>query len=285
MHFHIFLNPPAPLEIAAHLLADGSPASSADSATSPATLQAEAQGLLDYTLTLIEGEELMFTMDVPYIPAQDTPIVLAQADTAVGSTPQPDYLLKVCQNTTSNVNDKTAAIRGVYPAGMLRTFFSNQRDMIIDVTKIKTTLQESTTHGKLVEHTADNGAVYYMYEPTPDYVGDDRAVFMAEFEGKRYKIVVNLKVSYVVDNYLCPDNRYELIKVKKPSTGSSGYDMGFITVTFADLAGGAVGQAVGNTITLDTNAANHNWYIDATPLTKGAQYIFRGQRGNLAQRA
>lgn len=38
-----------------------------------------------------------------------------------------------------------------------------------------------------------------------------------------------------------------------------------VTVTTADLSGGAVGQTTGSSITLDTNAAGYSWYIDYTP--------------------
>lgn len=47
--------------------------------------------------------------------------------------------------------------------------------------------------------------------------------------------------------------------------GSATVDPSVITLTIADLTNGAVGQAVGNTITLDDNAAGHNWFIDTTP--------------------
>jgi hypothetical protein len=145
------------------------------------------------------------------------------------------------------------------------------KPVVMDYSVIKNiTLLEGTKHGELLTRTASDGRTTFRYNPVPDYVGDDRAVFMAEFEGKRYKIVVNLKVSLGVDykDPLCPENPYELIKVK-PSSGASGIDTGYslgtVSVTFADLAGGAVGQSVGTTITLDTNAAGHNWYIDTTP--------------------
>ena len=38
-----------------------------------------------------------------------------------------------------------------------------------------------------------------------------------------------------------------------------------VTLSFADLAGGALGQTTGTSITLDDNAAGHNWFIDTTP--------------------
>ncbi|MBU0621288.1 MAG: matrixin family metalloprotease [Gammaproteobacteria bacterium] len=91
---------------------------------------------------------------------------------------------------------------------------------------------------------------------------------MVEFEGKRYKFILQIKVmEYVPDDTTCPPPK--LIKVTKPSSGASGlgagYNLGSVGVTFSDLAGGALGQTIGSTITLDTNAAGFNWFIDPTP--------------------
>jgi hypothetical protein len=140
----------------------------------------------------------------------------------------------------------------------------------IDLKSIKTTLLEDTTQGKITTVVDNVGRSWYRYDPPLSYVGNDHAVFMAEFEGKRYKIVLELHVFLVVDEKIptCPEPT--LIKVNgKAVSGStvydSGYDMSAISVTFADLAGGAVGQTVGSTITLDTSAAGNNWFIDTTP--------------------
>ncbi|WP_162084669.1 tandem-95 repeat protein [Sulfuriferula nivalis] len=38
-----------------------------------------------------------------------------------------------------------------------------------------------------------------------------------------------------------------------------------VTLNIADLAGGAVGQTTGTSITLDTNAAGYGWYVDPNP--------------------
>jgi len=238
----------------------------------PVALQTEAQGLLDYAQSLTNtGDELMFIMDVPYAPAQQTPIVLAQAATPVaGSTLQPDYILKQCQETEST-GDPRSAMRSVDPAGWLAVYIGNRDHRVIysnpeALAAIKTTLLEGTTHGKISSVVDNTGRPWYRYDAVPEYVGKDRAVFMAEFEGKRYKIVIDLRVFIGVDenNPTCPPP--QLIKVNgKPVSGSSGYDLNSVSVTFADLTGSAVGQAVGNTITLDDNAAGHNWFIDPTP--------------------
>jgi hypothetical protein len=251
------------------LLADGQPAAPAADTMAPA----DAQGLLDYALTLIEGGELMFTMEVPYVPAQETPIVLVQAETA-SAPPAPDSVLNVCRETASQAQFAGTAIRGIDPVVMLANALNSVtgKPVVMDYSVIKNiTLLEGTKHGELLTRTASDGRTTFRYNPIPNYVGEDRAVFMAEFEGKRYKIVVNLKVSLGVDynDPLCPENPYELIKVTKPSSGASGidtvYSLGTVSVTFADLPVSAVGQAVGTTITLDNNAAGNGWYIDGTP--------------------
>lgn len=208
---------------------------------------------------IIPGEELMFTMDVPSVPAQQTPIVLAQAVTpSVGSTTQPDFILKYCSETESS-GDSWSAMRVVDPAFMLKNYLERHdktRTLVIDLASIKTKMLEGTTHGNIFAEVDNKGLTSYHYDPVPAYEGKDRAVFMAEFEGKRYKIVVDLVVSLVVNENdpVCPPPK--LIKVNgKPVSSSSGYDLNAISVTFADLVGAAVGQTNATGIILDSNAA------------------------------
>ena len=167
----------------------------------------------------------MFIMDVPYVPAQETPIVLAQASAPV-VTPQPDYILNKCKETEST-GDPSSAMRTVDPAYMLKNFLYtySKGKQIADLVAIKTTLLQDTSHGKITSVVDNTGRSWYAYDPTPNYVGNDKAVFQAEFEGKVYKIVLELRVFLMVNEYepTCPPPK--LIKVKKPSTGSSGYDL------------------------------------------------------------
>jgi hypothetical protein len=198
--FHIYLNPPEAEKIGAqNLLSDTFTASSSDTSAN-APLQIAAQGLLDYTQNIIEGEELMFVMDVPSVPAQQTPIVLAQA--ATPTTPQPDYILKSCEETVSGINSVIDA-RSFSPAATLADYLGrkNNRDILGSPTvfsSIKTTLLEDTKQGKMtsiIGNVGGNaGLTYYVYTATPNYEGKDKAVFMAEFEGKRYKIILELHV-------------------------------------------------------------------------------------------
>lgn len=119
-------------------------------------------------------------------------------------------------------------------------------------------------HGKIFEWVDSDGNTSYYYDAEPNYVGNDRAVFMAEYEGKVYKIVLELHVYTWVNEKIpssCPPP--QLIKINgKPASGSSSYDLNSIPVAFADLAGAAVGRTG---ITLDSNAAGYGWFIDTTP--------------------
>jgi len=86
-----------------------------------------------------------------------------------------------------------------------------------------------------------------MYDPTPNYIGNDRAVFLAEFEGKRYEIVVDL---HVFEGPATPGDfgastcpQPKLIKATKPSSGANVFDLNAVNVSISDLAGAAVGQS------------------------------------------
>lgn len=198
---------------------------------------------------------------------QEAPIVLVQADAAT-APPAPDSILNVCQETASWPQFAGTAIRGIDPGYALAIALDQANiAVVMDLSLIKNiTLLEGTKHGEIVAGTSTSGRTAYRYDPTPDYVGDDRAVFMADFGGKHYKIVVNLKVSLGLDynSPLCPENPFEFIKPTKPSSGASGIDAGFslgtVSVTFADLPGATVGQAASTTITLDKTAAGNGWF-------------------------
>jgi hypothetical protein len=210
----------------------------------------------------------MFIMDVPYVPPQDTPIVLAQAD-AASVAPPADFVMNACQETF-HTPDPRSAFRAVDPAYMLSNYLGSF-GYTVELTAIKTTLLQDTTHGKITSVIDNTGRPWYRYDPAPGYHGDDKAIFMAEYSGKYYKIVLQIKVTenFNENDPQCPDNLPVLIKATKPSSGASGYgsgyDLGSVSIAFADLAASALGQTNANGITLDTNAAGYNWFIDTTP--------------------
>lgn len=190
----------------------------------------------------------MFAMDIPYVPPQEAPIVLAQATSpSADATPQPNYILKACTET-QYAGDPNAAWRSIDPAYMLTNYLNRDKQVVFDLASIKNVaLLEGTTHGKLVAGTSTSGRTAYGYDPTPNYEGDDRAVFLAEFEGKVYKIVVVIKVLFAIDQNASQCDAPRLIKVNKPR---SDLPLDGVSVTFADLPGSSLGQTTGSAVTL-----------------------------------
>lgn len=267
MRYHIYLSPPEPKTIdpPKNLLANGGSDAVTDQAV-PATT--EAQALLAQVSNLLNaGEELMFIMDVPYVPAEQPTVVLAGGIST--ATKQPSYILKECQGVPST-GDPRSAQRSVDPAGALRNYIENRGNAVLDIADFKNpTLVEGPKHGKMTRGVDTKGFVSFGFDPTPEFIGKDRAVFTVEYKGQLYKIVIDFVVDFTIgqeheyDVPYCPKPKF--IEIKKPASSSSGDDLNGIPISFADLGGGALGQTSGQSITLDDNAAGHNWYVDLTP--------------------
>jgi hypothetical protein len=116
---------------------------------------------------------------------------------------QPDYILQTCGETEST-GDPRSAMRAVDPAYMLKNYLylSSNGKIIADLASIRTTLLQGTQHGNLLSSLSNTGRTTFHYDATPDYLGNDKAIFMAEFEGKVYKIALELHVF----NYTAPGN-------------------------------------------------------------------------------
>ena len=136
-------------------------------------------------------------------------------------------------------------------------------------------------HGSL-ELSKSKGGRFYI--PEPDYFGPDRATFLVETGGMKIKVEYFLQVLKGVgwedyeDQNLCPKGEYWKISFDDSDPNAPIYTFqhpsqltsalaGVVqaNLTFGDLAGSALGQSTGNTITLDTDAAGHGWFLDTTP--------------------
>ncbi len=169
----------------------------------------------------------------------------------------------------------------------LRQIGAKHGDTVEELKRYRVTLVTPPQHGqvKLVYEPSH----HWAYLPTQNYEGTDRVIFLVESQGKRYKVVVNFLVAQIFD-----ENRQSQVcdsidfgTSNSPNTTVSGltavpmsdFDAWKreaqlssllntvinIPIAIADLPGAAVGQTTSTTITLDTNAAGHNWFIDTTP--------------------
>jgi hypothetical protein len=257
-HFHIYLQPPTlvPITGTAHLLA-GVPA--VNTAEVGIMQEANVAALLRALQSLMEMEEIMFTIDVPYVPVEEAPIVLAQA-TAQNQQPQPDYILRSCTETMHE--DEPSAISIVSPGGVVADYIMGLRKKGLNLSDFKPTLLIGPQHGTLKEIVLQHGTLKeivvhdktwfvpshddylsYVYDPNPGFLGKDSATFMVEFEGKYYKVEIEIQVQTNIDGKENPDCNFypKVIKVRKPSSGDAGdstWDLSE-SVSFSDLPGAA----------------------------------------------
>ena len=223
----------------------------------------------------------MLFADVPYAPLLETPIVLAQAVSAatnLGSLTQivtkkgTDFILRDCQEFTDHM-DPGSAERVVDPAQGLANYLNEHYKREIDSNAIQIALLEGPKYGELTAYSGKSvGHGFYSYAPKAGFLGKDQVVFSAALGGKRYKVVMSLVVQGADQvNFSCPPEP-RLIKVSTLISPLIDYK-----VTFSDLSGSSVGNTVGEglfaQITLDTTAAGHGWYVDATPLDNTNDYL------------
>jgi hypothetical protein len=108
----------------------------------------------------------------------------------------------------------------------------------------------------------------FSYTPEPGFLGKDSALYMAEFEGKLYKIQMNILVTKGFSDEMhtespCPPD--EMIKIEESKSEIPAFDWSSVSIVFGDLPDGVLAQTLNGTITLDNNAAGHGWFIDNTP--------------------
>jgi hypothetical protein len=247
------------------------------------------------TLRLLNGGIMMFPMEMPYAPEdQTTAVIVADA----GMAKPFDFILKACKAIPTNPDSNPITYKDglgvthwnaeyfISPAVIFRTYLQDRdRRAITDMSVFKNVvLLEAPKYGHIVMMNEEevNRADYsiFHFTPTPNYVGKDKAVFAVEYQGKRYRVDVELiLVSSVMDE----DCAARLIKIKKSATVTPVSEASYPDLAnwyqnlslqallagakdaltgFADLPGASLGQTTGDKITLDTDAAGHTWFIE-----------------------
>ena len=241
----------------------------------------------------------MFIPDMPNVPPQNVPVMIAQANQAQASDVKTIRTIGVCHPASSNVYSLENVIGPIYQA---RDYFRLYEQKTVTGAATITVLQQPK-HGILRLVTEDDrGALFssssgplkpdaglYAYLPEKGYLGKDKAVLLVEIGGVKVKVVYFFQAiggSKGNDGIevLCGKNGYHWkissttdangnntltsVEYQSPITSIAsvvGMDISGVNLNFADLPGGAVGQTTGTNITLDTNAAGNNWFIDPTP--------------------
>lgn len=205
-----------------------------------------------------------------------------------------DAAFSVCQAVVPTTHRDFGLANGVGPGAVVTEYFMSKGvslDSLVN-SPSSTILVVKPSHGDIQQDS--NGA--YVYYPNNGYLGPDQMTFVVELMGKKFKVIQTVWVANVSPEYGgCPagyklppattgnDKRSALDVIELPVDGSfdmdalaklhafvsfaagAGLSGSGVSMNIADLPGAAVGQTVGSTITLDTNAAGNNWFIDSTP--------------------
>jgi hypothetical protein len=160
-------------------------------------LRASAQALfadVQPYLNLEAGDVAMFVMDMPDVPPQYAPVVIAQAPQAHPQA-QPGSVkfnrtIGVCQLVSSSPDWQMTAVNGMSPLLAVSAYFENLEQKQVGL-EGKVTLLQGPEHGEL----EDEGGLYYSYHSKADYEGPDRATFLVEIGGYKVKAEYYFKVA------------------------------------------------------------------------------------------
>ena len=126
------------------------------------------------------------------------------------------------------------------------------------------------------------GRQYWLYTPNPSFIGTDRAQFVVDVQGTPVRVVVVVKIVEAIGteqhkdgckiwHWIISEPDADNSDVTNLAISQTQAQLGTLLVSasrnlaFADLSSSSVGQTTGNSITLDTDAAGHGWYLDHTP--------------------
>ena len=285
------LRAPKALEIAstnsnllASLNTDGSETTNPTNSIGDPRLQSlltEAKTSLD----LNDGEYDMFTIDQPTVPPNTPPVIIAaKAKPGV----QRERVLGVCEL----VELYGAGKADLFPVSRANNYFHTDgkpypKSYKPEITEglAKISVLQQPKHGHVAPSTPESKLFDWRYVPTKGYEGTDSAILQVEGNGHKIKLKYFFMVTSgagesALDNKDCKGLTWKISSLTTDpiSLASLQRSNDLATVianasesltNFTNLPGTAVGENTGTgntaTITLDTNAAGHNWFIDSTP--------------------
>lgn len=221
----------------------------------------------------------MLVLDVPVAPDQQAPtMMMVVADNRATSreiTVEPGKgAIGVCRYVPKvNVDEVLNARYALSPATYLHDLLMNGYEVgglaeKLDLNSAVVTVLQLPKHGSL------GAQPKYIYQPNNGYVGNDKVTFQVEgqdlIDGQPMKYNLDFFIKVIPESKIdssnveilnekyCPEVNWRISTTD--NTLSAVLSNASLSFTgFADLAGGAVGQTVGTAITLDINAAGHNW--------------------------
>jgi hypothetical protein len=133
----------------------------------------------------------MFVMDLPNLPPQYTPVVLAQSPQAKQTNATTDRTIGVCHLIENPPIPAGSAINAISPVTSVWEYLKKQerptpKQLTAEMfNTAKTSVLQGPGHGTL----KDEGDGYYGHHPAPDYFGQDRATILVEIGGLKVKVM------------------------------------------------------------------------------------------------
>jgi hypothetical protein len=121
----------------------------------------------------------MFIMDVPSIPIQETPVMVADAATTQNSAQKYDRVIGVC-----HLSDGSTSDGAMEPSMEMHDYYRVKERLTIDGVVNSIVILQMPKHGKL-EGPVDGN---FSYIPVKDYLGNDRASLLVEVGGKKVRM-------------------------------------------------------------------------------------------------
>jgi hypothetical protein len=202
----------------------------------------------------------MFAPDMPALPPAETPILVAAASQSARAA-DADRTVGACQLVA--VSER----KGPKPSAL--NVVASVKYYLSEVLKQeptgswKTTILDSPQHGRLQASDNDDGR--YFYTPDQGYWGTDEVTVLVELGDVRVKVIYFIHVQEALDESMpCPgDNPAEMWEIPVGDTTAlpfTGYALATVNLSLAidSLNGAVVGQAAGQSITLDPDAGGQD---------------------------
>jgi hypothetical protein len=124
----------------------------------------------------------MLAMDIPNVPAQETPLMVAATTMAQTSVQKFDRVIGVC-HLSENPFVPQSAVNVLEPADEAVMYLRQEEHS-------KITDQANTSVLNMPEHGVleNEGKGYFAYYPKKGYIGGDRATLLVDVGGKKIKM-------------------------------------------------------------------------------------------------
>jgi len=143
---------------------------------------------------------IMLVVDMPDMPPQYTPVVIAQASQAKQANATTDRTIGVCHLIENPPIPSGSAVNAISPVTTVWEYLKKQerltpKQLTDEMFKAaKTSVLQGPGHGTL----QDEGGGYYGYHPAPDYFGQDRSTLLVEIGGLKVKAMYFFNVLHGV---------------------------------------------------------------------------------------